>query len=173
MRYFVTIRGRVLEVELSADGVQVDGQPAIVGLVEVDGTPIRHLLVDGRSRRLLVHRDGSGEWRIHVGGRELRAEVVDERTRAIREMAGPVARSGGPGAVRAPMPGLVVKVEVEEGQEVSAGQGVIVVEAMKMENELRTEVPGIVTRIHVVPGQPVEKNQVLVELVTPEGPRGD
>jgi pyruvate carboxylase subunit B len=62
------------------------------------------------------------------------------------------------------MPGLVVKVEVQEGDEVVAGQGVAIVEAMKMENELKTESAGVVSRVHVSPGEAVEKDQILIEL---------
>ena len=61
------------------------------------------------------------------------------------------------------MPGLVVKVEVAEGDTVVPGQGLVIVEAMKMENELKTEMAGRISRILVAPGQPVEKDQTLVE----------
>jgi pyruvate carboxylase subunit B len=69
------------------------------------------------------------------------------------------------------MPGLVVRVEVQEGQRVEAGAGLVVVEAMKMENELRAPRPGVVSRIHVKPGQTVDKGVALVTLesVEPSG----
>lgn len=172
MRYFVTVWGRVVEVDLDPDGIRVDGCSVDVDLVDVGSTPVHHLLVDGRSRRLLARRGEGGAWRIQVGGRTLEVEVVDERTRAIRQMVGAAAEALGAQAVRAPMPGLVVKVEVEEGQEVRAGQGLVIVEAMKMENELRAEAPGIVRKVHVAPGQAVEKNQILVEFAAPEEPLG-
>jgi pyruvate carboxylase subunit B len=66
------------------------------------------------------------------------------------------------------MPGLVVKVEVEEGERVEAGRGLVIVEAMKMENELKAEAAGVVSRIHVEAGQAVEKDQILVDLAAPE-----
>jgi pyruvate carboxylase subunit B len=95
------------------------------------------------------------------------AEVVDERTRAIRALTGRSGAAAGPRPVRAPMPGLVVRVEVEAGQSVVAGQGVVIMEAMKMENELRAETGGVVARVHAVPGAAVEKGAVLVEFVPP------
>jgi pyruvate carboxylase subunit B len=61
------------------------------------------------------------------------------------------------------MPGLIVRVEVAPGQTVTAGQGVVIMEAMKMENELRAESDGVVARVHVTAGQPVEKGAVLME----------
>ena len=74
--------------------------------------------------------------------------------------------AGGP--VRAPMPGLVVRVEVTVGQEVAAGTGLVVVEAMKMENELRAHSRGLVEQIHVEAGQRVEKGAPLVTLGPPK-----
>jgi biotin carboxyl carrier protein len=95
---------------------------------------------------------------------------VDERTRAIREMAGVKEGTRGPKALRAPMPGLVVKVEIREGDAVVEGQGLVIVEAMKMENELKAEGEGRVARILVEPGQAVEKDQVMVEFEAPDAP---
>ncbi len=60
------------------------------------------------------------------------------------------------------MPGLVVKVEVEPGQKINKGDGLLIVEAMKMENEIKAQSPGVIKEIKVKPGQPVEKNQILV-----------
>src|SRR2546422_4321868 len=69
---------------------------------------------------------------------------------------------------RAPMPGLVVRVEVADGQRVDAGAGLVVVEAMKMENELRAPRAGMVQTVHVAVGQAVEKGMPLVTLGSPE-----
>jgi biotin carboxyl carrier protein len=69
--------------------------------------------------------------------------------------------------VKAPMPGLVVRVQVEPGQAVGAGVGVLVLEAMKMENELRAATAGIVRAVRVRPGEAVEKGQVMVEFDPP------
>ena len=98
----------------------------------------------------------------------LEVGVVDVRTRAIREMTGSTAEQSGPKPVRAPMPGLVVKVDVEPGQQVEPGQGVVIVEAMKMENELTSEVGGRVATVHVTEGQAVDKDEILIEFEVPE-----
>jgi biotin carboxyl carrier protein len=177
MRYFVTIGSRVLEVELGPQGVRVEGEEVVADLAEMDGTEVRTLLLGGRSHRILVGRQGPGEWSMHLSGRQLRAKVLDERRQAIQELTG--LRSGGGGArtLRAPMPGLVIKVEVQEGDPVIPGQGLIIVEAMKMENELKAEGEGRVGKILVAPGQTVEKDQILVEFdasedLSEKGPRG-
>lgn len=163
MRYFVTVGERTFQVELGPEGASVDGVPVDARLAHVEGTEVRSLLLDGDSFRILAQNPEDGRWDLHLRGRRFPVEAVDERTRTLREVtggSGPV----GPRPIRAPMPGLVVKVEVEEGDRVEAGQGVVIVEAMKMENELKAEGPGVVERIHVAVGEAVEKDQVLIDL---------
>ena len=164
MKYFVTIGDRTVEVDLTGATPLVDGTPVHVELLSVGGAGLRHLLVDGESVSLVARQgDRRGRWQLTVASEALLAEVVDERTRAIREMTGgnaePEARS-----VTAPMPGLVVKVEVAVGDRVKAGQGVVIVEAMKMENELKAPADGVVSSIAVEQGQTVEKGTLLLTL---------
>ena len=170
MRYLVDIGSRSYQVDLGPDGTRVDGEPVEVDLANVEGTDVRHLLVDGRSHRLVARREKDGTWDIHLRGRRVRARAVDERTKAIEDMTGAGAGGVGPRPVRAPMPGLVVKVEVAEGDRVEEGQGVVIVEAMKMENELRAEGPAIVKVIHVAVGDTVAKDDVLIDLAPVDGP---
>ncbi len=164
MRYYVTIDGRTFEVELAPDHVSVDGTVVRAELAQQPESEIHHLLVDGRSYPLVASRgNGRGNWVLVVDGHRLEADVVDERGRAIRRITGASAAPAGPKPVRAPMPGLIVRVDVEVGQTVKQGQGVVIMEAMKMENELKAEAPGIVSKVLVKPGQAVEKGAVLVE----------
>ena len=164
MIYHVTLGERSFEIELAPEGVRVNGEAVEVALARLEGGPTRSLLVDGRSYRLSARRVGRETWDLHLRGRRLRADVVDERTRAIREMTGGAGAASGPKPIVAPMPGMVVKVEVEEGDTVKAGQGVVIVEAMKMENELKADADARVNRIHVSEGQAVEKDELLVDL---------
>lgn len=164
MRYFVTVGDRVVEVDLTGTTPTVDGVPMHAELVALPGTPVRHLLVDGRSQSFVAHPAGRrGRWELNLGGTRFDVEAVDERTRAIREMTGG-GESEADKTVVAPMPGLVVRVEVEVGAQVRAGQGVVIVEAMKMENELKAPADGVVARIEVQPGQTVDKGATLIVL---------
>lgn len=163
MLYHVTIGSRTLVVELDGDRVRVDGVDAgRAQLAALPGTPVHHLLLDGRSVTVVARR-GDDAWNLHVDGWPVRAEVVDERTRAVRAMTGRAAGPQGPKPVRAPMPGMIVRAEVNVGDPVRAGQGVVVMEAMKMENELKAEADGVVARVLIEAGQAVEKGAVLVE----------
>jgi pyruvate carboxylase subunit B len=164
MKYFVTVGGREHVVEVDGDRLTVDGQPAMATAAGVEGTPVRQLLLDGASWMLTLDPAGRGRWDVGWRGDRWEVEVVDERTRHIRALTETGQARAGGGGLKAPMPGLVVRVLVELGQAVEAGQGVVVLEAMKMENELKAPAPGVVRAIRAEVGRPVEKGQVLVEL---------
>lgn len=164
MRYYVTIGEREVEVDLSGPIPRVDGVdiPAELSPASVSGA--RSLLAAGRSVTLHASPgERRGRWRIAIGAERLTVDVVDERTRAIRAMTGDTADAVVKSVV-APMPGLVVKVEVQVGDSVRAGQGVVVVEAMKMENELKAPADGVVAHVAVEPGRTVEKGTLLLTL---------
>jgi biotin carboxyl carrier protein len=163
VKYVVTILGQTIEVEVDGEHVTVGGRTLTAGLGSVPGAPVRQLLLDGRAEALGVEAAGAGQWAITRRGERTEIEVIDERTRHIRSLTGTGDRPRGPAALKAPMPGLVVRVQVEAGQSVAAGAGVVVLEAMKMENELRAATAGIVRTVRVRAGEAVEKGQVLVE----------
>ncbi len=163
MKYFVRVAGKEWVVEVDGDRVAVNGRESRAQLGAIAGTPLRHLVLDGRSHRFPFAPGGRGSWRIGQGGEFWDVEVVDERTRHIQSLTGQAGGARGPGVLRAPMPGLVVRLEVRPGQQVAAGQGAVVLEAMKMQNELRVASPGTVKAVRVAAGQAVEKGQVLVE----------
>jgi acetyl/propionyl-CoA carboxylase alpha subunit len=164
MRFIAEIAGTSLEIDLTDEGPVVQGNRVEAELRSVPGSPLRHLVLDGRSYAVLASAGtGRGNWTVSIDGRAFQVLVLDERTRAIRALGG-AAAAAAPKAVIAPMPGLVLKVNVQVGQSVAAGQGLVVVEAMKMENELKAPADGSVSRIDVAPGDTVEKGAVLVVL---------
>ncbi len=164
MLYHVTIGDRTIEVALGDGRITVDGTAVADAEVLALGTAgVHHMISEGASHAIVAHAASPGVWDLHMAGQRLTAEVVDERTRAIRAMTRNNAGPSGPRPVKAPMPGLVVRVEVAVGDAVRAGQGVLIMEAMKMENELKADVAGVVSRILAVPGQAVEKGSVLIE----------
>lgn len=165
MKYYVTVDGERREVELTPDGVRLDGEGELEAeIATVPGSDLRHLLLDGRGYPLLAERGGGKGWSFRVGGRRVRAAVEDERTHAIRELAGGPETGEGPRELRAPMPGLVVRILVGPGQAVEAGDGLVVMEAMKMENELSARTAGVVAAVRVEEGQTVNQDDVLVTL---------
>ena len=170
MRYHVRLGARTLVVDVDGGQVVVDGEPLEAHVAAVPGTPLYHLLLAGESWTVAAQAlDGLGElggprWALGAVGERIEVEAVDDRTRAIQTLTGRRGGGSSGGVIRAPMPGLVVRVEVREGDRVAAGAGLVVVEAMKMENELRATRPGLVAKIHVTPGTAVEKGAPLVSL---------
>jgi biotin carboxyl carrier protein len=164
MKYVVDVNGSREEVELSGSLGTVSGQTFKVSLQSVGGTPIRLLRIGDRVHRLVVARfPERGRYLISVDGQTYDIEALDERTRSIRDLTAASKGTAGPVPLRAPMPGLIVRVLVGPGDSVSAGQGIVVMEAMKMENELRAPAGGTVSMVHAAPGKPVEKGALLVE----------
>lgn len=149
------------EVERTGDGVRIDGRDLPVEFVHMPYQAGGHLRIGDRGYAILSERSENG-WRIQLGGRHFHLSVEDERERAIRELTGGTGSAVSGRDLRAPMPGLVVKVLVEPGERVEAGVGLVVVEAMKMENELKSEGPGVVEAVQVEPGQTVNRDDVLV-----------
>ena len=166
MKYVVQLNDERKAVTLGADGVRYeDAAPLDAELSDIEGSPIRMLKIGTRVYRVVVQRrQGRGRYTLWIDGYRFEAEALDERTRAIRDLSAASTGPVGPAPVRAPMPGLVVRVNVKVGDAVQAGQGLVVMEAMKMENELRATAAGTVRSVEVTPGTAVEKGALLVGL---------
>ncbi len=130
--------------------------PDLNGVLLEDGT--LSLLIGGRS--YTIGRDRAGEQiEIQVGPHRYTVEISDPRS--LRSRRGRGASSDGPRKITAPMPGKVVRILVPVGTEVEAGQGIIVIEAMKMQNELKSPKKGMVKRIMAVEGARVNPGDAL------------
>ena len=165
MKYVVEVAGRTVEVELDGDQVRVDGESVHARLSELPGTPIVLLSLGDEVFRVAARRgETRGRYTLSVDGRRYEIEALDERTRAIRQLSAATSAPAGPAPLVAPMPGLIVRVNVAVGDTVRAGQGLIVMEAMKMENELRAGAAGVVKAVRAAPGTAVERGAILVEL---------
>lgn len=166
MKYEVSVNGASHDVVLRGDGVEYGSDTVRAHLEgERPGTPVRVITINGRAHSLLARRHAErGRYTLWIDGYRYDVEALDERTRAIRALAVDKEKHSGPAPLTAPMPGLVVRVNVQVGDAVSAGQPLVSIEAMKMENELRAKAAGTVKAILVSEGTAVEKDAVLVEL---------
>ena len=164
MKYIVDLNGKGEELEVDGESVTVNGHTVLARVDEIEGTPVRLVTIGSEVHRVVLRRGSSrGSYTLWVDGFRFDGEALDERTRAIRDITAESAKSLGPAALVAPMPGLIVRVNVAPGDSVHAGQGLVVMEAMKMENELRAPADGIVKTITVEPGKAVEKGMILVD----------
>lgn len=164
MKYFVDIDGRAYEIEIGPEGVKLGGRPVAVDLQPSDSSRLWHLVLDGRRHTLRAHREGGGRgvWEIVIDGRPHRVTALDEQWKAIREVTGTAPSDHGPIEVKAPIPGLVVAVQVGADERVVKGQGLVIIEAMKMENEMKATSSGRVADVKVTPGQAVNKGETLL-----------
>jgi biotin carboxyl carrier protein len=162
MKYTATIGESLYDIEIGPNNtVTINGEPHSIDLRGIEGVSLYSLLVDNKSWEVLVERSGD-EYRISIGDELLLVTVYDERTRKIEKGLGKTAPPTGEVVLKAPMPGLVREVPVQVGQEVKAGQGLVILEAMKMENELRAPRAGCIREIRVKPGDTVEHGQALL-----------
>ena len=165
MKYMVTVNGERFDVTLDGGAAEVNGTAAPAQVADLEGTPVKLVTIGDAVHRVVVRRGESrGRYSLAIAGHRYDVEALDERTHAIRELSGGPAAPTGPAPLKAPMPGLVVRVSVAVGDTVSAGQGLVAIEAMKMENELRCVAAGRVKAIHAIVGQAVEKGALLVEI---------
>jgi acetyl/propionyl-CoA carboxylase alpha subunit len=156
---WLEVEGEKRRVELPAEiggrvECSVDGRP-VVADVRVLQAGVMSLLIDGRQYRCVLDGDG-----VVIGGRRFGFEVTDPRSLQGRRGAG--AGTDGPRPVKAPMPGRMVRVLVAVGDEVEEGQALLVIEAMKMQNELKSPKTGRVAKIAVAVGDAVGSGDVLV-----------
>jgi biotin carboxyl carrier protein len=191
MRYIATVGEETYTIGLQDDGHQrevtlgdtnltVDWRPVgeaslPAGQFDTDQAGHYSLLVGPQSFDVYVQpvtaadEDGASRvFEVHVRGQVYRVRLADERTRALASLAGG-AHTSGDANIRAPMPGLVSNVLAEEGTEVQRGQAVIVLEAMKMENDLTTPRTGIVKSLRVAKGQAVNQGDLLAVIGDPAG----
>jgi biotin carboxyl carrier protein len=163
MKYVVLVAGRSIEVEIDGERITVEGRSYHAMLARIPGTPLRQLVLDDRPVTLSVEPLGQGRWALSLAGERSEVEVLDERTRHIRTLTGSGDQRLKADVLRAPMPGMVVRIDARPGDAVTAGTGLVVLEAMKMENELKAGASGRVKAVRVNAGEAVEKGQVLLE----------
>jgi biotin carboxyl carrier protein len=165
MKYIATVEGKQFVVEIVDERhISVDGKVYEVDFESVSGQPVYSLIVDGRSHESYIY-PGEDNWQVLLRGRLYPVTVEDEREKRLRAAAGAGVAETGEFHLRAPMPGLVVAVPVAEGEEVKKGQVILILESMKMQNELKVPRDGTIGRIRVKAGESVEQKQTLLSVI--------
>ncbi len=163
MKYYSRVGQSEYEIEIIDGKVLVDGEVIDVDMQESGGPEFYSLLYNGRSFEVLIEAERFN-YGVTLRGERFDVQVEDERTRRLNVGRTMVALPEGELAIRAPIPGLVVKVLTEVGQSVAVGEPLVLLEAMKMENEIRCIRAGVVRSINITAGQRVEQNAVLLVL---------
>lgn len=164
MKYITTVGEREFLVEIIDEHhVSINGKTYEVDFVSVSDQPVYSLIADGKSHEAYVRESDEG-WQVLLRGRLYPVKVEDEREKRLRAAAGSGVAESGEFHLKAPMPGLVVAVPVTEGQPVKKGQVLVILESMKMQNELKSPRDGIVSRVRVRAGESVEQKQPLLSV---------
>ena len=170
-KYYVEWGGtsRVVEVRQGAQGLEVlvDGQLHPADVTAVENGDLLNLLVDGESATYAA-RFENGNAVLSFHDREVSVPIEDERGRMARAATGSSRKASTKSEVHSVMPGVVKELLVAAGDAVEAGQPLLILEAMKMENEVRSARDGVVGTVHVEAGQAVEKSALLVSLAPAE-----
>lgn len=165
MKYITTIADKEYEVEIHGPRlVSVNGVEYKVDFEPISGQPVYSLLVDGGSYQAHIFEADEGALQILLRGTLYSASVEDEREKRLKTTAGGRVAENGEFLLKAPMPGLVVQVPVNVGDEVSKGDVLVILESMKMQNELKAPRDGKVTRVQVKAGDSIEQKQAMVAL---------
>ena len=162
------VAGRIFRIELDERGLRVDGEPLDMELSPASEAGIRVARIGHRRLRVVAHREGEGRWRIRIGRAHHDVRVRGAGGGSVEGARPGGIRQDGHRVLRAPMPGLVVRIGVSAGDIVEPGSGLITLDAMKMENELVAKSRVRVAGVLVAAGDPVDKGQLLVTFEDPE-----
>ena len=171
MKYQARVGDHTARLSTTPDGARLDDEAGSAARLEPLGGPREartFRLVTGATSRVVTvepgaTRQGQQEAVVTVEGRRIPVVLRDETAELLDRFGLDAGADAAEREVHAPMPGLVLQVLVEAGQEVKAGDGLVVLEAMKMENELRAPAAGTVAAVHCAPGDAVGKNALLLE----------
>jgi len=165
MKYVTSIGEREFLIEIIDErNIIVDGTPVEVDFDAVSDQPVYSLLVDGQSYEAYVYPSDEG-WQVLLHGTLYPVSVEDEREKRLRAALGSPVVDREEYHLRAPMPGLVVSIPVTEGQQIERGDVLLILESMKMQNELKSPRAGKVYRVRVKTGDSVEQRQPLLSVV--------
>jgi len=164
MNYITSVNGKEYSVDILDDHhVKVDGQIFEVDFISIANQPVFSLLISGKSFEAYVY-PGEDDYQVLLQGRAFSVKVEDEREKRLKAAGGSSVSQSSEYHLKSPMPGMVVSIPVAEGQPVIKGQVLVILESMKMQNELKSPRDGILTRVRVKPGDNVEQRQPLLSV---------
>lgn len=165
MKYVAMIGDKEYVIEIIDEHhITLDGLAYEVDFESVSGQPVHSLLVDGKSYEAYVYPEDEG-LQVLLHGNLYLVDVEDERERRLRASLGMGAAEHGEYLLRAPMPGMVVSVPVNEGDAIAKGDVLVILESMKMQNELKSPRNGTIGRVRVAPGDSVEQKETLLSVI--------
>lgn len=164
MKYITIINNKEFAIELDdeTNQVVVNGEPLDVDLTTLDNSNLISCIINNRSLEAAVTSPDRDLWDVLLNGEIYNVNVKDERAYRLAKARGQLDGDSGTVATKSPMPGVIVNVPVSAGDTVNKGDTIVILESMKMENELKATRDGAVLEVKVGPGDSVEKDAILV-----------
>lgn len=167
MKYVATINDNEYLVEIIDDTkVKIDNQIYTIDFTSISDQPVFSVLINGKSYEAYIFLEEK-VWQVLLKGTFYPVIVEDEREKRLRAATGGNIVLSGDTPIKAPMPGLLISVLVNDDQKVKKGDTLVILESMKMQNELRAPKDGVVSRMQVKSGESVERNQILCYVGSP------
>lgn len=167
MHYVAEIDGKKYNIDIDETGgvmrVCLNGQSVTVDLQQVTAPSLFSLIQDGQSYEVFAEPAEKG-YAVVIAGTRFVVDVADERSLRLASVEKRQVERRGDMVIKSPMPGLVVDIHVQAGDTVKAGQSLVILVAMKMENEIRAFGGGTVKSVHVHQGDKVDVGQALVTI---------
>jgi biotin carboxyl carrier protein len=161
MKYYATVEDKEYVIDIGPDEIKVNDKTYTYNFHELSNAGMVSLIINNRSLEAVVEeREGLSE--VLIRGELYPVKVQDERAYRLAKARGTIQDVTGQATIKSPMPGIIIATPVPEGDNVKKGDKVIILESMKMENELKSPRDGVIVTLTVEPGMSVEKNQVLV-----------
>lgn len=166
MKYITRVDNEEYVVEISQENtVLVNGEPYHMDFQQLAGSGVTSLLLNNRSLEAVVE-ERDGLWEVLIKGELYTVNVQDERAYRLAQARGGGLVDDGEATIKSPMPGIIIAVPVKQGDVVKKGDKIVILESMKMENELRAPCDGVVAQIQTEAGASVEKDQVLAIIIS-------
>lgn len=165
MKYITTVGDKQFTIDINRDGqVTVDGVVISTDMQQMQDTTMHSIIIDGRSHDIRMNQ-GAGVYIVQLRGDIIEVTVEDEHTRRLTGLKSDPSAMLGEAVIKAPMPGVVVDVLVNQGQEVAQGDIVVILESMKMQNEFKAPRAGKIHSLRVAAGDKIEQNAVMLTIV--------
>jgi biotin carboxyl carrier protein len=165
MKYVTSVNGHDFSIEIVDEHhLNLNGQMLEVDFVTIANQPVYSLIIGGKSYEAYVY-PGEEDYQVLLKGSSYAVKVEDEREKRLRAAGGRAVSESSDFHLKSPMPGMVVALPVAEGELVTKGQVLVILESMKMQNELRSPRDGKLNRVRVKPGDRVEQRQTLLSVI--------
>ena len=165
MKYVTTIGDTEYTIEIiDKRHISLNGKIMDVDFESISGQPVYSLVIDGKSYEAYVYAK-EDEWQVLLLGQQYPIKVEDEREKRLKSAGSNPIQDSAEFQLKAPMPGLVIAIAVQEDQQIEKGQVLVILESMKMQNELKSPRAGKVERVKIKVGESVEQRQVLLTVV--------